>query len=77
MHNNNNIMGNKMLKLKHINKKRLKDYCRQLGLACVLGSFTGLFLHSVHHYISLAMLFMLGVTSSYYGLLENISHDNR
>lgn len=57
-----------MFKFKHVSRKLLRDYLRQLGLACVLGSITGFFLQPHHQITSLCILLIVGMTTSYCGL---------
>lgn len=49
----------------------LRDYYKNLGLACILGSLSGFFVksHSSNHQlISLGILFTIGTVTSYLGV---------
>jgi hypothetical protein len=56
-----------------IDVKIAKDYLRNLGLACVLGSLTGFFLqpHNSHQLVSIGMLLSLGSFFSYVGIIKS------
>jgi hypothetical protein len=57
----------------NIDKKHTKEYLRNLGLACVLGSLTAFFLSphdSYHQTISIAILFLIGFISSLLGIIR-------
>lgn len=57
--------------------KSFRDYLKNLGLACVVGSVTGFFLksHTNHQLISLATLFTIGTLISYFGVRGGNNHD--
>ena len=58
--------------MRKINKKLFYAYCRQLGLASVIGSFSGLFLKPHHNIsiISIIVLLLIGFGISYFGVCE-------
>lgn len=64
-------------KVPHINVTLARDYLRNLGLACVMGSTSGFFLKSnnSHQLTSLAILFWIGVVSSYFGITKENKND--
>lgn len=67
----------KIFHLLSLNVRLLRDYLKNLGLACVVGSLTGFFLksHNHHHLTSLAILFTLGAIFSYFGVRKVNNHD--
>ena len=69
-----NILNRNIIPLDSI---LLRDYFRSLGLACVIGSFSGFFLksHDKHQAISLCILMVMGLIFSYFGLREENNHD--
>lgn len=60
-----------------INALLERDYFRNLGLACVVGSTSGFFLksHNSHQLVSLATLLFIGIIFSYIGIKEINNND--